>query len=101
MVIGQMWETGENVTEIGVGIDVSAAAAFDDSVDDRAALAGTGFADEEPVFLSNGGGANGIFHEVIVDLDAAVLQVNFERTPLAQGILDSLAEQALWQIEAT
>ena len=51
MVIGQMWETGENVTEIGVGIDVSAAAAFDDSVDDRAALAGTGFADEEPVFF--------------------------------------------------
>jgi hypothetical protein len=96
-----MWEAGEDVAQVGVGIDVSAAAAFDDSVDDRAALAGAGFAAEKPVFLSEGGGANGIFDEVIIDLDAPVLQVNFECNLLAQGIIDRLAEQALWQMEAT
>jgi hypothetical protein len=43
LVIGQMWEAGEDVAEISVGIDLSAAAAFDDGINDRAALAGTGF----------------------------------------------------------
>lgn len=78
-----MWETGEDVAEVGVGIDVSAAAAFDDGVDDRAALAGTCFADEEPVFLAEGGRADGILHEVIVDLDASVPQVNSSRYKVA------------------
>ena len=82
-MIGQMWEAGEDVAQVRVGIDVSAATAFDDGVEDRATLTGTGFADEEPVFLADSGGADGIFHEVIVDLDASVAQVNFERPPLA------------------
>ena len=44
------------------------AASFDYGVDDRAALAGVGFPDEQPVFLANGRRPNGIFHEVVVDL---------------------------------
>ena len=94
-MIGQMWEAGEDVAQVRVGIDVSAATAFDDGVEDRATLTGTGFANEEPVFLADSGGTHGIFDEVIVDLDAAVLQVNFERPPLAQGVINRLAEQAL------
>ena len=100
LVIGQMWEAGEDVAQVRVRIDVSAATTFDDGEDDRAGLAGTRFADEEPVFLSDGGGSNGVFHEVIVYFDASVSQVNFERTPLAQGVIDSLTEQALRQMAA-
>ncbi len=98
-MIGQMWEAGENVAQVGVGIDISAAAAFDDGVDDRATLTGTGFTDEEPVLFTDGGGADGIFHQVIVDLDASVAQVNIQGAPLAQGVIDGLAKQALRQIE--
>ena len=59
VVVGQVWEAGEGVAQVGVRIDSSAAAAFDDGVDGRAAMAGTGFADEEPVLFAEGGGANG------------------------------------------
>jgi len=31
-------------------------------------------ADEEPVLLANYGEANGVFHQVVVDLDAAVFE---------------------------
>jgi 23S rRNA G2445 N2-methylase RlmL len=36
------------------------------------ALPGLGVADEQPVLLANGRGANGVFHKVVVDLDAAI-----------------------------
>src|SRR5277367_338347 len=95
LVVGHFGQTGEDVAEIGVGIDAAAAAGLDNAVDDRAALSGSGFADEEPVFLANGGGSNGVFDEVVVDLQSAIFQEHRQGWPLAQGIVDGLAEQAL------
>ena len=100
LLIGQVWEAGENLTQVGVGIELPAAAAFDDGVDDGAALAGSGFADEEPVFLSDCRWPDGILDQIIIDLDAAVAQIDLQRAPLAQGVLHRLAEQALWQVES-
>jgi len=63
---GSGWEPREDVPEVFEGIDLSAAAGFDDRVDQGAAVAGIGIADEEPVLLADGGGANGVFNEVVV-----------------------------------
>src|SRR5687768_11752260 len=95
-----MGQAGEDVAEVAVGIEAAATAAFDERINDGAAFAGSGFADEEPVFLSDGGGANGILDQIIVDLDATVPQVNLQGAPLAQSIVNRLSEQALWQMEA-
>jgi len=46
---GHAGQPGEHVFEISIGIDVAPPAAFDDGVDDRAALAGSRFSDKEPV----------------------------------------------------
>ena len=85
------------LAQVGVGIEPAAAAALDDGVDDGAALAGVGGADEEPVLLAERGGADGVFDQVVVDLQAAVGQVEQEGGPLAEGVVDRLAEQASGQ----
>jgi hypothetical protein len=52
MLVGEVRQAGEDVAQVGVGIDSSPAAAFDDGVNDRTALARPGFADKEPVLLA-------------------------------------------------
>jgi hypothetical protein len=39
--------------------------------------------DEEPVLFPKRSRADGVFHEVVVQLDPAVLEINFQRRPLA------------------
>jgi len=48
---GHPRQTGEDVAEVGQGIDPAALAGHDDGVHDRCAVAGVGVADEEPVFF--------------------------------------------------
>ncbi len=91
----------EDVAEVGVGIDPAAAAAFDEGVEDGAARAGFGGANEEPVLFADGGGADGVFDEVVVDLDAAVAEIDGEDGPLAGGVVDGLAEGTLREMAAT
>ena len=55
--VGRRGQPGEHVAQVGERVEAAAAAAFDDGVEDGAAFAGLGFADEEPVFLADGGGA--------------------------------------------
>jgi len=51
LAVGHAWQSGQNFAEIRVGIEAASAAAFDDGVNDGAAFARFGLADEEPVFL--------------------------------------------------
>jgi len=62
------------------------ATAFDDRVDDGAALSGVGVADKKPVLLPKSGWADRILNEVCVDLDAGLFEINLQRFPLSQGI---------------
>lgn len=48
-----------------------------------------------PIPFRHLGGADGVFDEVVVDLDAAVFEVEAQRGPLAEGVVDGLAEEAL------
>jgi hypothetical protein len=60
--IGGVGQPGKDVLQIGVRVDGAAAATFHQGVEDGAALTSLGFSDEEPVFLSQGSGANGVFY---------------------------------------
>ena len=62
---------------------------------DGAALAGFGLADEQPVLLADGGGADGVLHGVVVDLDSAVFDINEQHGPHREGVIDGSAHGAL------
>ena len=90
----------QDVVEVGQGIKAAAAGAFDEGVEDGGGFAGFGIADEEIVFLPKGGGADPVFDEVVVDFDAAVLQIAGQAVPLAEGVGEGLAEGAFGQVAA-
>ena len=78
-MVGQVREAGEDIPEIGIGVQPPPAAALNDGVNDGAIFPGPGLADKEPVLLAQGGGPDGIFHQVVVDLHPAIGQINGER----------------------
>jgi len=65
LTVGHVRQAREHFPQVGVGIKTATPTAFDDGVEDGAALAGPGVADEEPVFLADGGGANGVFYQLL------------------------------------
>lgn len=93
-------QAGEDVVQVGVGIDAPAAAAFDDGVDDGSALACSGFANEEPVLFSHRGWADGVFDEVVVDLHSAITEEYLQGVPLAERIINGAAKEALGKVLA-
>ncbi len=54
LLVGQCGQLGEDFAQVGLRVDASAAAGFDEREEDGAALSGFGFADEQPVFLADG-----------------------------------------------
>ncbi len=68
---GHLGKAGEHVAQVGQRIEVTAAAALDDGLEDGSALAGGGSSDEQPVLLADGGVADGVLDPAVVDLDAA------------------------------
>ena len=87
-------QAGEDVFEVVPRIDVEATAVFDKGVNDGGFLAGVLGSDEEPVPGPELGGADGVFNEVVVDLDAAVGQIGLEVGPLVEGVGDGFAQIA-------
>ena len=53
---------------------------------------------KEPVLLSEGRGAEGIFHGIVVDLDAPIAEIDAQRGPLAERVCDGLAHGALGEV---
>lgn len=51
-------------------------------------------AQEQPVLLSEGGGPNGVFLEVIVYLSSAVFEIDTQEWPVGKRVVDSLAKGA-------
>ena len=85
-VLGQhSGQAGEHIGEVFLGIDAQAAAVFHDGVEDGAFLTGFFVAEEQPVFGSELGGANGVFHKVVANFNPAVAQIRFEVGPLVDG----------------
>ena len=90
-------QAGEDVGEVFLGVDAEAAAVFYKGVEDGAFLTGFFIAEEQPVFRTELGGANGVFDEVVANFYPAIVQVGFEVGPLVDGITDGFAEFALGQ----
>lgn len=91
----ELGQLGEDVLKVCPGIDLTATAAFDHGVDDRSALSGASLAHEQPVLLAHSGRADGIFHQVIIDLYLPVAQVNFQYRPLIESVVDRQPQRTL------
>jgi len=50
------------MAQVSGRVDPATTAAFNDGVQDRAAISGFGFTDEQPIAFPDGGGADGIFY---------------------------------------
>ena len=96
--IGGVGQPGEHVAQVGERIDTAAATAFDDGVEDGAALASVGGTDEQPVLFAQGGGPDGVFDQVVVNLEATVVEINAQQGPLGEGIVEGLAKVAARQV---
>ena len=90
-------QAGENVGEVFLGVDAQAAAVFYDGVEDGAFLTGFFIAEEQPVFGSELGGADGVFHKVVANFNSPVAKIGFEVGPLVDGVADGFAKFGLGQ----
>ena len=64
-MVGHARQTCQNLAQVSVGINASAAAAFDEGVENGPAFSGFGFADKEPVLLAQGRRADGVFDRIL------------------------------------
>jgi len=88
----------EQFFEIIRWVDAEFAAGFHKAVDDCAGLARVGTAEEQEVLFTDGGRADGVFDEVVVDLERCVFEVQIQCVPALERIGDGIAEVALWQL---
>ena len=51
----------------------------------------------QPILATNCECAHGILAEVLIDLDAAVLEIKLQPCPLVEGVLAGFCEFARWQ----
>ena len=93
-------EPGEQIGEVGLGVDPGAVAVADEGVERGGAVAAFGIADEQPVLFADCGGADSVFGKVIVDLGAAVGEEDEKFVPLAEGVGEGLTGEALGQMFA-
>ena len=91
---GGGWQPREDVPKVLEGIDLPAAARFDDGVNQGAAVAGIGFPDEEPVLLADGRWTNGVFDQVVVDFQETIVEERQQGVPLTKGVVDGAAHEA-------
>lgn len=85
-------QPSQDVGEVFANVDFEATAVFYDGVEDGAFAAGLAVSYEQPVFLTELGRTDGVFYQVVVDLDPTVGEVAFEILPLVEGIGDGFAE---------
>jgi hypothetical protein len=89
-----MHQLAEDPLEVGEGILAVTPDLFDEGVDYRAAPAGFLAADEHPVLHAKLGRADGVFGEVVVELDLPVEEARLKVRALARRIGEGFAEQA-------
>ncbi len=63
-------------------------------------MPGVGIAEEEPVLFAQSGRSNGVFHEIVVELETTIFEIDTQQRPIGERVIDSLAERAARQIAA-
>src|SRR5690606_32010441 len=82
----------------GQGLDLMAATALEDGVDDRRTLTRIGVTDEQPVLRAEFGRADRLFGEVVVDARLSVFHVGGQLGPLRTGVGDRFSHRALREV---
>jgi len=72
LVVGHIWKAGEDVFEVGVWINSQMLAVPDERVNESGFPAALWAAEEQPVFLTDCCWSDGIFGEVIINLNLPV-----------------------------
>ena len=98
--VGGVGKFFQDFFEVAVGVDVVASAGFHDGVEDGTAVSGICIAKKEPVLFPDGGGADRIFHQVVVDLNTSIIQINTEEFPVGECVVDGLSHGAFGKVAA-
>ena len=88
-------DAGDDVGEVGVRVDAVELRGFDERGDRRPVFATAVGAGEERVLSIEGDGADTAFHDVGVDLDAAIVEEAGEPGPARERVADRFGELAL------
>ncbi len=80
-------QTGDQVDQIGLGVDSFLTTIFDQSKQPCQTRTGAGMADLQPVFCAELERANGIFGRIVVQASAQRGQATFERGQLGKQIM--------------
>jgi hypothetical protein len=94
VLVGHAGEALEHPFEVGEGVEPMPPHLLDEGIDHGAAPAGIGPTDEHPVLHPKLGGTDGVFGEVVVELDLTVLEAGQEVGPLATGVAQRFAQLA-------
>lgn len=97
VLVGQAGQPGQEIAEAGESFFAVALAGDDQRGEDGGALAGVGGPDEQPVFLADAGGAQGVLNDVVVESAFAVVQELRRGGPVGEQIIAGLAEGRLGQ----
>lgn len=83
------------MAQVPVGFELVGLGRLDQAVETGTGPGAFGVAGEQPVLPTDHKRADGIFRQVIVRPEAAIVKVMTQSRPLPQGIGNRLAEQAL------
>jgi len=101
LTVTHRWQPGQHVSQIGIGIDAAISATSDDRVNHSTAPPGFFVSDEEPVLFAHGRGSDGVFDEVVVDLDSAIGDEHRQHGLLTESIGEGFAEKAFRKMDST
>ncbi len=90
-------ELGEDVLEVGLGIQAEEDAIVDEGIGDGEALSSAPRAGEEKAASPDGKGADASLGAPVVDLEAAVVEGSPDEVPLILRVLGGLAERRFGQ----
>jgi hypothetical protein len=86
LVLGEIGDAREDVSELGLRIDVVELGSADQRVHERGTLAAAVGADEQPCLPAEGHAAQRAFGGVVGQADAPVVEEPGERSPVLQHI---------------
>ena len=95
VLIGHDQEPRKDILEIGEWVHLELAAVLDEGVNDGTTPASVFSSDEKPVLSTKFERTHGVLGEVVVDLDFADMEVDFEAVPLVERVAHGVAQLAL------
>lgn len=88
-------DAGEDAAKVPLRVESAELGSLDEGEDAGGTLAAFVRAGEEPVLASEGDRADAALGGVVVDLDAAVVEVSAQRRPAGERVADGLGDGAL------